>query len=120
MSTSVELFGTNSEGGMALNEWLDAMCLGCKHESARQRRENGGAGGIGCDLVARAICEPYTDDIEEWTGDAAPLPERVAELGRGPWPVCMAWEPRKTRADKGVRRGPKVSGMDALFDLGAA
>ena len=102
---------------MALSEWLDVMCLGCRHERAVDRPGIGG--GSGCELVSRAICDPYTADIQEWTADASPVPERVAALGDG-WPVCMAYDKRKPRSDKGRRRGPKVSGMEPLFGLGAA
>ena len=117
MSTSAALFGSNSDGGMALSEWLDVMCLGCRHERAKDRPGIGG--GSGCELVSRAICDPHTADMPEWTVDASPVPERVAALGEG-WPVCMAYEPRTTRCDKGMRRGPRVSGMAPLFDLGAS
>src|SRR6185437_544103 len=116
MSTAAGLFGSNSDGGVALSEWLDAMCLGCRHESVKDRK-GGIGGGSGCELVSRAICDPYTADIPEWTVDASPKPERVADLGDEPWPVCMAYEPRTTRSDKGLRRGPKLSGMEPLFDL---
>ena len=118
MSTSAALFGSSSDGGMALSEWLDVMCLGCKHERAIDRPGIGG--GSGCELVSRAICDPYTADMPEWAVDASPVPERFGELGRGPWPVCMSYEPRKTRSDKGVRRGPRVHGMEPLFATGGA
>jgi hypothetical protein len=117
VSTSAALFGSSSDGGMALSEWLDVMCLGCKHESVKDREGIGG--GCGCELVSRAICDPYTADMPEWAEDASPVPERFGELGRGPWPVCMSYEPRKTRSDKGVRRGPKVHGMEPLFGVTA-
>ena len=65
VSTSSEIFGSNSDGGMALSEWLDAMCLGCRHERAGDRPGIGG--GSGCELVSRAICDPYTADMPEWT-----------------------------------------------------
>ena len=117
MSTSAALFGGNSDGGMALSEWLDVMCLGCRHERAKDRPGIGG--GSGCELVSRAICDPYTADMPEWAVDASPVPERVAALGEG-WPVCMSYEPRTARCDKGKRRGPRVSGMESLFDLEAS
>ena len=119
MSTAADLFGSNSDGGVALSEWLDVMCLGCRHESVKDRKDGIG-GGSRCELVSRAICDPYTADIPEWAADASPVPERFADLDGAPWPVCMSWEPRTTRSDRGVRRGPKVSGMEPLFDLGAA
>ena len=118
VSTAAALFGSNSDGGVAMSEWLDVMCLGCKHERAKDRPGIGG--GSGCDLVSRAICDPYTADMPEWAVDASPVPERFAGLPGEPWPACMAYEPRTARCDKGKRRGPRVSGMEPLFDLGAA
>lgn len=114
MSTAADLFGGNSDGGVAMCEWLDAMCRGCRHERAADRQFIGG--GSGCGLVSRAICDPYTADMPEWAADASPVPERVAELGDG-WPVCMSYEPRTTRSDKGKRRGPRVSGMEPMFEM---
>jgi hypothetical protein len=58
--TPVDLFGGNSERGMRLSEWLDVMCLGCKHELVKHRAEG---------------------------------------------------------SDAGKRRGPRVTGMDSLFEL---
>jgi hypothetical protein len=117
-NTPVDLFGGNSDGGMRMTQWLDVMCLGCRHERAGQRKAFGG--GTGCDLVCRAISDPYTAAMPEWLVDAAPRPERLAELGDGPWPVCTGFEPRKKRADAGRRRGPRVSGMEPLFDMRGA
>ena len=109
MTTAADLFGSNSEGGMRLSEWLDAMCAGCRHESARERREGSG-GGYGCELVARAIGDPYGADMPEWSPDATPYPPHCAEefSDGNPWPVCLAYERRRTRCDAGVRRGPRV------------
>jgi hypothetical protein len=116
MSPATALFGgNNSEGGMRMWAWLDVMCLGCRHESVKWRRESGG-GGYGCELVTRAIGDPDDAELPEWSADAAPKPERLAELGPGPWPACLAYEPRTRRADAGVRRGPrKIRGMTPLF-----
>jgi hypothetical protein len=114
----VDLFGSNSEGGMRLAEWLDVMCLGCRHESVKDRKDGIG-GGSGCELVSRALCDPYTASMPEWSIDATPRPERLQELGEGPWPVCMAHKARKKRSDAGVRRGPRLSGMEPLFGIGA-
>jgi hypothetical protein len=113
-NTAVDLFGGNSEGGMAMWAWLDVMCAGCRHESARQRRAGNG-GGYGCELVTRAVCDPGEAPMPEWSPDAAPKPERLAELGPGPWPVCLAHEPRTKRSDAGKRRGPRIRGMQPLF-----
>ena len=115
-NTAVDLFGGNSDGGMRMTEWLEVMCLGCRHESVRARKEGCG-GGIGCELPSRAICDPYTAEMPEWSPDASPRPERLAGLPEGPWPVCLSWEPRAKRSDAGKRRGPKVAGMEPLFDL---
>jgi hypothetical protein len=110
-----DLFGPGSDGGMRMSEWLDVMCLGCKRESARDRREGTG-GGSGCELVSRAICGPYKAPMPEWPVDAA-CPERLDVLGDGPWPVCMAYEPRAVRSDKGLRRGPRVpAAQGSLFE----
>jgi hypothetical protein len=117
-NTPVDLFGGNSDGGMRMTQWLDVMCLGCRHERVKDRKDIGG--GSGCDLVCRAISDPYTAPMPEWLVDAAPRPERLAELGEGPWPVCISHEPRKKRADAGRRRGPKLSGMEPLFDMRGA
>jgi len=92
------------------------MCLGCRHERAGDRKEGIG-GGSGCGLVSRAIGDPYGARMPEWVADDAPRPERLAGLGDGPWPVCVAWEPRAKRADAGVRRGPRVRGMEPLFEI---
>lgn len=117
MNTPAGLFGSTSEGGMRLEEWLGVMCAGCKHERVKDRKEGIG-GGSGCDLVSRAICDPYTAEMPEWSPDAT-WPERFTELEAGnPWPVCIAWEARAKRSDAGMRRGPKVAGMDPLFELG--
>jgi hypothetical protein len=118
-NTAVDLFGGNSEGGMRMSMWLEAMCLGCRRESVKARKEGDG-GGFGCDLPVRAICDPYTAEMPEWSADASPKPERLAELGDGPWPVCVAYEARTKRSDAGKRRGPRVSGMEPLFEMGAA
>lgn len=117
MATAAGLFGSNSDGGMRLSEWLDVMCAGCKHESARHRKEGEG-GGWGCALVSRAISDPHDADMPEWSPDATPYPPHCAEaFGDGnPWPVCLSYEPRKTRSDAGVRRGPQVpAGQGALL-----
>ncbi len=118
-NTPVDLFGGNSDGGMRMLEWLDVMCLGCRHESVKERNAGNG-GGYGCHLPTRAVCDPYKTEMPEWSADASPKPERLAELGDGPWPVCLAWEPRTKRCDAGKRRGPKVTGMEPLFEIGAA
>lgn len=116
--TPVDLFGGNSEGGMRLMEWLDVMCLGCRHETVKDRKEGIG-GGSGCDLVSRAICDPYTAEMPEWSPDAM-RPERFSELEDGPWPVCMSYEARTKRSDAGKRRGPRVRGMEPMFEIGAS
>ena len=115
-NTAVDLFGGNSDGGMRMSEWLEVMCLGCRHESVKYRTQGAG-GGFGCELPERAICHPYTAEMPEWSVDASPRPERLAKLGDGPWPVCLNWEPRTKRSDAGVRRGPRVSGMEPLFEM---
>jgi hypothetical protein len=117
MASAADLFGGNSDGGVRLSEWLDAMCAGCRHESARDRKEGNG-GGYGCPLVSRAIADPYDADMPEWSPDATPYPPHCAgEFSDGnPWPVCLAWEPRTRRSDAGVRRGPRVpEGQEALL-----
>jgi hypothetical protein len=118
-NTPVDLFGGNSDGGMRMSEWLDVMCLGCRHERAKDRQAGIG-GGCGCELVSRAICDPYTAEMPEWSADASPRPERLAELGDGPWPVCLGWEPRTKRSDAGKRRGPRTGGMEPLFEMTGA
>jgi hypothetical protein len=120
VSTAADLFGGNSDGSVRMEDWLAVMCRGCVRDRGRGTAGDGHMGGMSCDLPARAYFDAYGDGIEEWAVDASPVPERFAGLGPGPWPVCMAYEPRKTRADKGMRRGPRVSGMEPMFDLGAA
>jgi hypothetical protein len=116
VASPVNLFGSNSDGGVRLSEWLDTMCKGCRHESARERREGNG-GGYGCDLVSRAICDPYEAGMPEWSPDAT-YPAHCAEefSDGGPWPVCLSYEPRTKRRDAGRRRGPRVpAGQEALL-----
>jgi hypothetical protein len=114
-STPVDLFGSNSDGGIRMSEWLDVMCKGCKHESVQDRKHIGG--GCGCELVSRAICDPNKAQMPEWMV-LDPVPEGLTDaLGKGPWPVCGAYEKRTTRSDKGLRRGPrKHEGQALLFE----
>jgi hypothetical protein len=57
--------------------------------------------------VSRAICDPYKNDIPEWTV-LDPTPKPLADaLGPGAWPVCGSYERRKKRSDAGKRRGPR-------------
>jgi len=114
-NTVVDLFGGNSEGGMRMEEWLRVMCRGCVKD--RGREASGGMGGFSCTLPASAYADPYAA-IPEWSPDASPRPERLAELGSGPWPVCMGYEARKKRSDAGTRRAPKD--MDPLFEMTGA
>lgn len=102
---SLSYFGWNSEAGIRLEDWLRVMCRGCARDNGRE--ESGSdMGGMSCDLPAAAYCEPYTP-VEDWSADASPRPDRLAELGDGPWPVCMAWQ----RAPV-----PAPEGMDPLFE----
>ena len=119
--TAAGIFGGNSDGGVRLYEWLEVMCRGCTHESVK-RRNDGDGGGAGCGIADRACGDPYGAPVPEWAerGDGEPLPPHTAgDDGldpRDPWPVCTSWEPRKTRADKGLRRGPQaLAGQEALF-----
>jgi hypothetical protein len=105
MATAEEIFGPNSDGGVRMSEWFDVMCVGCKNG----RYEEGIGYGVGCEVGARAAIEPYTADMPEWSLDAM-WPERFREAfaDGDPWPVCMAYEPRKRRWDAGLRRGPRL------------
>lgn len=118
-NTPVDLFGGNSDGGDRLWMWLDVMCLGCRHESVKLRKSVG-SGGNRCGIADRAVLDPYSAAMPEWSVDASPKPERLLELGDGPWPACMAYEPRRKRSDAGKRRGPRTGGMEPLFEMGAA
>ena len=112
--TAAGIFGGNSDGGMRMTEWLDVMCRGCKHERVSDRKAGIG-GGCGCEPVTRAICDPYTAPMPEWTRDAE-WPERFAELDQpNPWPVCTGWEPRKKRSDAGRPR--RARGMEPMFEI---
>lgn len=113
-NTPVDLFGGNSEGYLRMEDWLRVMCKGCRHESAGLR-EGTGQGGILCEVADRAVSDPYAAEMPEWSADAAPRPERLAELGGGPWPVCMSYEARKRRSDAGSRRAPR--GIEPLFAM---
>lgn len=114
-NTPVDLFGGNSDGGMRMWEWLEVMCKGCKHESVKAR-EDGTGPGVGCRIADGACFDPYKFEVPEWSPDAV-RPERLAELGDNPWPVCMAYEPRAERSDKGLRRGPRpAEGQGELFE----
>jgi hypothetical protein len=115
MATAVDLFGGNSDGTVRMEEWLRAMCQGCVKDRGRSKTD---LGGMSCELPTRAYIGPYDADMPEWSEDATPKPERFAELGAGPWPVCMAYQPRKRRSDAGTSRAP--AGMDALFELEAS
>lgn len=116
-NTPVDLFGGNSDGYSRMEGWLRVMCLGCKRESVRMRNEAQIGGGL-CEVAGRAALDGYKAEMPEWSTDATPKPARLAGLGDGPWPVCMAWEARKRRSDAGSRRAPK--GMEPLFELEAA
>ena len=116
-NTPVDLFGGNSEGYSRMGDWLRVMCLGCKRESARMRNESDTGGGL-CEIADRAALDGYAAEMPEWSADASPKPGRLAELGDGPWPVCMSYEARKRRSDAGSRRAPR--GMEPLFELGRA
>lgn len=104
MGTPSGLFGGNSDGALRMEEWLKAMCRGCTKD--RGRRPNGGMGGFSCGLPAGAYANPEAD-IPEWSADASPVPERLAAMPGGPWPVCIAYTPRKTRSDAGKPRAAK-------------
>jgi hypothetical protein len=115
MATTADLFGaSNSDDALRLESWLSVMCRGCVKD--RGRAQSGSdMGGMGCRLPADAYADPDAD-IPDWSADAAPRPERLNELSPGPWPVCLAWRPRKTRSDAGIRRGPQVpAGQGALL-----
>jgi hypothetical protein len=112
-NTPADLFGSTSDGMVRMAEWLDVMCVGCRRERAKDRKGIGG--GSGCELVSRAIFDPYNAPMPEWDVGASPRPERLAELGDGPWPACTAHEQRKKRSDAGTRRAPR--GMDPLFEM---
>jgi hypothetical protein len=112
VSTPSGLFGGNSEGGMRMEEWLAVMCRGCVKD--RGRAASGGMGGFSCGLPAAAYADPNAE-LPEWSADASPKPARLAELGDGPWPACMAYVPRKKRSDAGTRRPPK--GMEPMFEM---
>jgi hypothetical protein len=116
MSTVIDLFGATSDGNMRMEEWLNVMCRGCVNDRGRKDSH---MGGMSCELPARAYTDPYGANMPEWSQDA-PWPQRLAAgldaAGldmRNPWPVCMAYRPRKRRSDTGRRRVP--SGQDALF-----
>lgn len=115
MSTSVDLFGSTSDGSGRMEEWLDVMCRGCVNDRGRKDSH---MGGMSCDLPTRAYLDPYEADMPEWSRDAT-WPQRFTELdARSPWPVCMAYRPRKRRSDTGTRRQPTAPGQDVLFAAG--
>lgn len=107
-----DLFGGNSDGSMRMEGWLSVMCRGCVKDRGRS---GSGLGGMSCELPGRAYASQGDAPMPEWSPDATPKPERLAELGRGPWPVCMAYEPRARRSDAGRPRQRK--GQDALFGV---
>lgn len=117
MATAIGLFGGNSDGSIRMEDWLRVMCKGCVNDRGRGATD---LGGMSCDLPGRAYGDPYEADMPEWSADASSSrrPELVAELGDGPWPVCMAYKPRKRRADAGRPRQPQ--GVDTLFDEAVA
>ena len=111
MASPADLFGGNSDGSMRMEDWLSVMCRGCVKDRGRGLSDTG-MGGMGCVLPANAYADPQAD-LPEWSTDASPRPDRLAELGPGPWPVCMAHEPRKRRSDAGRTRVPP--GQEALL-----
>lgn len=111
MATTVSLFGGTSEGNSRMEEWLHTMCRGCVKDRGRSKTD---LGGMSCELPARAYDDPYAAEMPEWSETTGPKPERFSELGAGPWPVCVAYQPRKRRSDAGTSRAP--AGMDALFE----
>ncbi len=38
--TASSLFGSNSDGGMRMWDWLEVMCKGCKRESVKARSDD--------------------------------------------------------------------------------
>jgi hypothetical protein len=102
MATASDIFGPNSDGGMRMSEWFDVMCVGCKNGTSED-----GHAGYGCEIGARGVINE--EDMPEWSVDAM-WPERFREafVDGDPWPVCMAYEPRKRRWDAGLRRGPRL------------
>ncbi len=114
-ATATGLFGGNSDGYSRMEGWLKVMCRGCLKD--RGRGPSGGMGGMSCPIPLRAGDGQGSAEMPEWSLDA-PKPDRLAaELGDGPWPVCTAYQPRKTRSDKGRRRAARD--MDTLFEIGA-
>jgi hypothetical protein len=103
MPSATDLFGGNSDGSMRMEAWLDLMCRGCVKDRGRAGSD---IGGMSCELPGRAYSDPYEADMPEWSPDASPRPERLAELGPGPWPVCMSYQARKRRSDAGRTRQP--------------
>ena len=102
MTAPSDLFGGNSDGSASMETWLGIMCKGC----VKDRGTGGGMGGMSCELPGRAYCDPYKD-IPEWSPDATPVPQRLAdEYAQAP-AVCLAYVPRKKRSDAGVRRRPQ-------------
>lgn len=112
MASASGLFGGNSDGSSAMEAWLSVMCQGCTKDRGRSATS---LGGMSCPLPGRAYGDPHAD-IPEWSPDASPVPERVAEELGIAAPVCMAYTPRKKRSDAGRRRGPAVpAGQEALL-----
>jgi len=98
----IEVFGGNSDGSVAMFEWLDAMCPGCRHAFW----PNGRSEQVSCrrGYDSRALFRPR-DDIVAWSPDAASRArdefpdEEVTEIA---W--CMDRVQRARRSDAGRRR----------------
>lgn len=105
MVVPTQWFGGNSDGGMAMEEWLYDYCQGCRFESVKERRERR-QGGMGCPLPGQAYAFPY-DDLESWSADAG---DGVTDL------VCMKRETRPLSPLKGKKTGKRIAAsQQAMF-----
>lgn len=91
MTAPTTLFGGNSDGAMAMEEWLTHMCQGCRRGVTRD-----GLAGMDCPLPAQAYMEPY-DDIRAWQEVD---PELIDPELQGV--ICSDWAARPKRPPRQV------------------
>lgn len=111
-----EVFGGNSDGSVAMFEWLDLMCPGCRHARYPNGRHEGVSCRLGHDL--QALVFPH-EDREVWSPDACTTDEAVSRLDDPD--MVRAWcfdrVPRARRSDAGKRRGPRPAPRQAMFPM---
>ena len=97
-------FGSNSDGAMRMERWLDRMCKGCIHNRATLPSD---PAGLGCDLPVLAYDDPHRD-LAEWSTDADRIPANLHGL------MCMRYEARPVPVGD-MRRPPEVPGQQSLL-----